>query len=63
MFDFGGQRDEHCKCIQCFNDVIAIMFISDMSGYIMTLSEDATQNRLEESLVLFKIKLTNRYKE
>ena len=60
MFDVGGQRDERRKWIQCFNDVTAIIFITDMSGYNMTLREDANQNRLEESLELFKMIWNNR---
>ena len=54
MFDVGGQRDERRKWIQCFNDVTAIIFVTAMSGYNLTLREDATQNRLKESLDLFK---------
>jgi len=61
MFDVGGQRDERRKWIQCFNDVTAIIFITDMSGYNLTLREDATQNRLKESLDLFKTIWTNRW--
>lgn len=61
MFDVGGQRDERRKWIQCFNDVTAIIFITDMSGYNLTLREDATQNRLKESLDLFKNIWNNRW--
>ena len=60
MFDVGGQRDERRKWIQCFNDVTAIIFVTAMSGYNLTLREDATQNRLRESLDLFKSLWTNR---
>lgn len=60
MFDVGGQRDERRKWIQCFNDVTAIIFVTDMSGFNLTLREDATQNRLKESLDLFKNIWTNR---
>ena len=62
MFDVGGQRDERRKWIQCFNDVTAIIFVTAMSGYNLTLREDATQNRLRESLDLFKNLWNNRYK-
>lgn len=61
MFDVGGQRDERRKWIQCFNDVTAIIFVTAMSGYNLTLREDATQNRLRESLELFKSLWNNRW--
>lgn len=61
MFDVGGQRDERRKWIQCFNDVTAIIFVTAMSGYNLTLREDATQNRLKESLDLFKNLWNNRW--
>jgi guanine nucleotide-binding protein G(i) subunit alpha len=54
MFDVGGQRDERRKWIQCFNDVTAC------SSYNMVLREDPTQNRLRESLDLFKSIWNNR---
>lgn len=61
MFDVGGQRDERRKWIQCFSDVTAIIFVTAMSGYNLTLREDATQNRLKESLDLFKNLWNNRW--
>ena len=54
MFDVGGQRDERRKWIQCFNDVTAIIFVTACSGYNLVLREDASQNRLRESLELFQ---------
>eukprot|EP00058_Branchiostoma_floridae_P013688 XP_002599176.1 hypothetical protein BRAFLDRAFT_275208 [Branchiostoma floridae] len=53
MFDVGGQRSERRKWIQCFDDVKAILFVTALSGYDMTLLEDSNVNRLEESLRLF----------
>lgn len=61
MFDVGGQRDERRKWIQCFNDVTAIIFVTACSSYNMVLREDPTQNRLRESLELFKSIWNNRY--
>lgn len=61
MFDVGGQRDERRKWIQCFNDVTAIIFVTACSSYNLVLREDATQNRLKESLELFKSIWNNRY--
>lgn len=60
MFDVGGQRDERRKWIQCFNDVTAIIFVTACSSYNMVLREDPTQNRLRESLELFKSIWNNR---
>lgn len=61
MFDVGGQRDERRKWIQCFNDVTAIIFVTACSSYNLVLREDATQNRLKESLELFKSIWNNRW--
>nr|CAD7608153.1 unnamed protein product [Timema genevievae] len=61
MFDVGGQRDERRKWIQCFNDVTAIIFVTACSSYNMVLREDPTQNRLRESLDLFRSIWNNRW--
>ena len=61
MFDVGGQRDERRKWIQCFNDVTAIIFVTACSSYNLVLREDPSQNRLKESLELFKSIWNNRY--
>ena len=61
MFDVGGQRDERRKWIQCFNDVTAIIFVTACSSYNMVLREDPSQNRLRESLDLFKSIWNNRW--
>nr|CAD7405203.1 unnamed protein product [Timema poppensis] len=61
MFDVGGQRDERRKWIQCFNDVTAIIFVTACSSYNMVLREDPTQNRLRESLDLFRSIWNNRF--
>ncbi|XP_076043285.1 G protein alpha s subunit [Oratosquilla oratoria] len=61
MFDVGGQRDERRKWIQCFNDVTAIIFVTACSSYNMVLREDPSQNRLKESLELFKSIWNNRW--
>lgn len=60
MFDVGGQRDERRKWIQCFNDVTAIIFVTACSSYNMVLREDPSQNRLRESLDLFRSIWNNR---
>jgi len=61
MFDVGGQRDERRKWIQCFNDVTAIIYVTASSSYNLVLREDASQNRLRESLELFASIWSNRW--
>ncbi|ELU11052.1 hypothetical protein CAPTEDRAFT_164626 [Capitella teleta] len=61
MFDVGGQRDERRKWIQCFNDVTAIIFVTACSSYNLVLREDPSQNRLKESLELFRNIWNNRW--
>ncbi|KAJ8362837.1 hypothetical protein SKAU_G00116680 [Synaphobranchus kaupii] len=53
MYDVGGQRTERRKWIGCFEDVRAVLFVVSLSGYDMTLVEDPSMNRLQESLKLF----------
>ncbi|RZC37743.1 guanine nucleotide-binding protein G(s) subunit alpha-like [Asbolus verrucosus] len=61
IIDVGGQRDERRKWFLCFNDVTAIIFVTACSSYNMVLREDASKNRLRESLELFKIVWNNRW--
>ncbi|CAF0746671.1 unnamed protein product [Didymodactylos carnosus] len=61
MFDVGGQREERRKWIQCFNDVTAIIFVTACSSFNLVLIEDEGQNRLRESLDLFKNIWNNRW--
>jgi GTPase SAR1 family protein len=53
VIDVGGQRNERRKWIHCFQDVTAIIFLMAASGYDKVLFEDASQNRLLESLQLW----------
>lgn len=53
LYDVGGQRTERRKWISCFEDVRAVLFVVSLSGYDMTLVEDPSMNRLQESLKLF----------
>ncbi|XP_055363789.1 guanine nucleotide binding protein (G protein) alpha v1 isoform X2 [Betta splendens] len=53
MYDVGGQRTERRKWIGCFEDVRAVLFVVSLSGYDMTLVEDPSTNRLQESMNLF----------
>ncbi|XP_063676318.1 guanine nucleotide-binding protein G(o) subunit alpha-like [Bolinopsis microptera] len=61
IYDVGGQRSERRKWIQCFDDVKAVLFVAALSGYDMTLFEDVSTNRLEESLTLFKAICNNKF--
>ncbi|XP_065898368.1 guanine nucleotide-binding protein G(o) subunit alpha-like [Dysidea avara] len=61
LVDVGGQRSERRKWIQCFDDVRAVLFVAALSGYDMTLFEDGTTNRLEESLNLFQAICNNKF--
>lgn len=57
MFEFidvGGQRGERRKWIHCFDHISAMFYVSSLSGYSQVLDEDTTQNRLRESLSLFR---------
>jgi hypothetical protein len=61
MFDVGGQTSERRKWIQCFNDVTAIIFVTECSSYNLVLREDNTKNRLRDSLELFESIWANRW--
>ncbi|XP_063690202.1 guanine nucleotide-binding protein subunit alpha-14-like [Bolinopsis microptera] len=54
IIDVGGQRKERRKWIQCFEHVTSIIFLSALSEYDLVLQESANQNRMEESLHLFR---------
>jgi guanine nucleotide-binding protein G(o) subunit alpha len=59
LFDVGGQRSERRKWIHCFEDVTAIIFCAALSEYDQMLYEDATTNRMHESLALFDSMINN----
>jgi len=54
MVDVGGQRAERRKWIHCFDGINAIIYLAALDEYNMTLQEDNTTNRLDESLRLFQ---------
>jgi len=54
VVDVGGQRNERKKWIHCFDDVSAVLFVVNLAGYNQVLFEDATKNRMQEALELFK---------
>ncbi|KAI9023059.1 heterotrimeric G-protein alpha subunit, GPA3-like protein [Phycomyces nitens] len=61
MFDVGGQRSERKKWIHCFEGVTLIIFCVALSEYDQVLLEEASQNRLIESLVLFDSVVNSRW--
>ncbi|KAF9245430.1 guanine nucleotide binding protein, alpha subunit [Melanogaster broomeanus] len=54
MFDVGGQRLERKKWIHCFESVTTIIFCAALSEYDQVLLEEKSQNRMNESLILFE---------
>lgn len=54
MVDVGGQRSERRKWIHCFDNVTSVIFLAALSEYDQVLSECENDNRLKESLALFK---------
>ena len=61
LFDVGGQRSERRKWLHCFDDVKGVLFVASLNGYNMTLMEDDTTNRMEESLNLFQAICYNKF--
>ena len=61
MFDVGGQRSERKKWIHCFENVTSIIFCTALSEYDQVLLEEASQNRMQESLVLFESVINSRW--
>lgn len=53
IFDVGGQRNERKKWIHCFENVTAVLFVGVLSEYDLTLFEDGSMNRMEETLNIF----------
>jgi G-protein alpha subunit len=54
VVDVGGQRNERRKWIHCFENVKAVVYLVGLSGYNQCLYEDASVNRMQESLKLFR---------
>ncbi|KAK7043975.1 Guanine nucleotide-binding protein alpha-2 subunit [Paramarasmius palmivorus] len=61
MFDVGGQRSERRKWIHCFESVTSIIFCTALSEYDQVLLEEKSQNRMEESLILFESIINSRW--
>jgi len=54
LIDVAGQRSARKKWIQWFDDVKALLFLAGLSGYSQRVMEDASSNRLQESLDVFE---------
>jgi len=54
FIDVGGQRGERRKWIHCFDQISAMFYVCALSEYCQVLEEDPNQNRLQESLSLFR---------
>lgn len=54
MFDVGGQRPERKYWVETYNNVTTLIFCVSLSEYDQVLMEDSRQNRLVESLQLWK---------
>ncbi|XP_019937501.1 guanine nucleotide-binding protein G(q) subunit alpha-like [Paralichthys olivaceus] len=61
MVDVGGQRSERRKWIHCFEKVTSIMFLVALSEYDQVLIESANENRMEESMALFRTIITYKW--
>lgn len=54
LYDMGGQRHERTKWLHCMEGSSAVVFVASLSDYDRFLAEDASTNRLIESLKLFE---------
>lgn len=61
VYDVGGQRGERKKWIQVFDNVVAILYLADVSAFDLTLREQKGKNKLLESLEIFEQVWNNRF--
>ncbi|XP_077331711.1 guanine nucleotide-binding protein subunit alpha-15 [Lithobates pipiens] len=54
LVDVGGQKSERKKWIHCFENVNALIYLASLSEYDQQLEEKKDENRMRESLALFK---------
>eukprot|EP00924_Labyrinthula_sp_SR-Ha-C_P016842 maker-scaffold_6-snap-gene-16.16-mRNA-1 protein AED:0.08 eAED:0.08 QI:473/1/1/1/1/1/2/168/462 len=59
IVDVGGQRNERKKWLYHFSNVNAIIYVVALSEYDQVLFEDATKNRMIDSMELFQTTITN----
>ncbi|TDL24443.1 G-alpha-domain-containing protein [Rickenella mellea] len=60
IVDVGGSRSQRQTWIPFFDDVDAIIFLAPISGFDQVLSEDRSVNRLEDSVLLWKMICSNK---
>ncbi|KAL4250269.1 P-loop containing nucleoside triphosphate hydrolase [Abortiporus biennis] len=60
IYDVGGARNQRHAWAPYFDDVNAIIFLAPISAFDQVLAEDTRVNRLEDSLYLFKLVVSNR---
>ncbi|KAF9065084.1 guanine nucleotide binding protein, alpha subunit [Rhodocollybia butyracea] len=61
LLDFGGQRSERKKWVNCFKDAGMVIFVASLDEYEEELFEEPTVNRMSESLTLFDSILNSRW--
>ncbi|MED6273958.1 Guanine nucleotide-binding protein subunit alpha-14 [Characodon lateralis] len=61
MVDVGGQRSQRKKWIHCFENVTSVIFLAALNEYDQVLCESETDNRLAESLALFKTIVSSKW--
>ncbi|XP_074834169.1 guanine nucleotide-binding protein subunit alpha-15 [Carettochelys insculpta] len=54
IVDVGGQKSERKKWIHCFEHVVALIYLASLSEYDQCLEENSEENRMRESLALFR---------
>ncbi|XP_053159442.1 guanine nucleotide-binding protein subunit alpha-15 isoform X2 [Hemicordylus capensis] len=54
IVDVGGQKSERRKWIHCFENVMALIYLASLSEYDQCLEENNSENRMQESLDLFR---------
>ena len=55
VIDVGGQRAERRRFLHVFDNMHAVLFVTSLSEYNMTLFEAVGEPRLDESLKLWKL--------
>jgi len=61
VVDVGGQRSERRKWLHCFDNVLAIIFLTAIDEYDMFLEEENELSRLDESLSLWNEVTSSQY--
>jgi len=54
IVDIGGQRSERRKWINCFSDVVAVIYVAALDDYDQVLEEDGKTSRFKDSMDTFR---------